>query len=142
VQFLLNDLAKPEAQAPAKKLRLGQRPAFKIKEQRRMGLRLRIIQGHDAGKILPVSESSILLGRATTHGEHGKGFLFFYEATVSRQHAELAWDAKKKAYWLYQRSQTNKTLVDNQPVDAKNPTLLKVGSKIQMGLLILTLEDG
>lgn len=107
-----------------------------------MGLGLRIVQGHDAGKILPVAESNILLGRATTYGEQGKGFLFFYEATVSRQHAELVWDPKRRAYWLYQRSQTNKTLVDNQPVEPKNPALLKIGSKIQMGLLILTLEDG
>lgn len=106
-----------------------------------MGLRLRIVQGHDADKVFPLSEPGVLLGRATTRGEEARGFLFFYEATVSRQHAEMVWDAKKKAYWLHQRSQTNKTLVDNYPVDPKNPTLLKVGSKIQMGLLLLVLEE-
>lgn len=106
-----------------------------------MGLRLRIVEGQDADKVFPLTEPSILLGRATTRGEEGRGFLFFYEATVSRQHAELVWDAKKKAFWLHQRSQTNKTLVDKQPVDPKSPTLLKPGCKIQMGLLILTLEE-
>ena len=106
-----------------------------------MGLTLRIVQGHDVDKVMPLTEPAILLGRATTHGEQGRGFLFFYEATVSRQHAELIWDAKKGAFWLHQRSQTNKTLVDNRPVDPKTPTLLKVGSKIQMGLLIVMLEQ-
>lgn len=106
-----------------------------------MGLRLRIVQGHDVEQVYPVSEPNILLGRATTRGEQARGFLFFYEATVSRQHAEMVWDPKKKAYLLYQRSQTNKTLVDNHPVDPKAPTLLKPGCKIQMGLLILALEE-
>lgn len=105
-----------------------------------MGFQLRIIQGHNQGECLPLTEKSTLLGRATTAGEQATGFLFFYEATVSRQHAEIRWDEKKKAYFLFQRSQTNKTLVDNQVVDPKTPKQLSVGCKIQMGLLILSLE--
>jgi pSer/pThr/pTyr-binding forkhead associated (FHA) protein len=106
-----------------------------------MGFQLRIVEGQNAGQVLPLTEKSILMGRATTMGETAPGFLFFYEATVSRQHAELRWDDKKKGYLLHQRSQTNKTLVDNHPVDPKTPRLLAVGSKIQMGLLILALES-
>ncbi len=105
-----------------------------------MGLQLRILQGHNQGQLLPLTDKSILLGRATSIGEAAPGFLFFYQATVSRQHAELVWDEKKKAYWLHQRSQTNKTLVDNYPVEANAPKLLGPGSKIQMGLLVLKLE--
>ena len=105
-----------------------------------MGFQLRIVQGQNAGQVLPLTEKSVLLGRATTMGEMAPGFLFFYEATVSRQHAELRWDDKKKAYWVHQRSQTNKTLLDNHPVEANNPKLLAAGSKIQMGLLVLVME--
>lgn len=107
-----------------------------------MGLQLRIEQGHNQGQTFPLSDKSVLLGRATTMGETAPGFLFFYEATVSRQHAELRWDDKKKGYFLHQKSQTNKTLVDNQPVAPNAPKLLQAGSKIQMGLLILVLENG
>lgn len=106
-----------------------------------MGFQLRIIEGQNQGRVLPLTEKNILLGRATTMGETAPGFLFFYEATVSRQHAELQWDEKKKGYLLHQRSQTNKTLVDGQPVDPKTPRLLAVGCKIQMGLLILSVEN-
>ncbi|MBT9586817.1 FHA domain-containing protein [bacterium] len=106
-----------------------------------MGFQLRIVQGENQGQVLPLTEKSILMGRATTMGEAAAGFLFFYEATVSRQHAELRWDEKKRGYLLHQRSQTNKTLVDNQPVDPKAPKLLTVGCKIQMGLLILSMES-
>lgn len=106
-----------------------------------MSLQLRILQGHNQGQVLPLSGRSILLGRATTMGEAAPGFLFFYEATVSRQHAELCWDEKRMGYVLHQRSQTNKTLLDKYPVEPQVPKLVNVGSIIQMGLLVLVLES-
>ncbi len=103
------------------------------------GLQLRILQGHNQGQVLPLTERSVVLCRAAVAGESAKGYLFFHEATVSRMHAELRWD-DKKGYSLHQRSQTNKTLLDNTPVDAGKPRVVKAGSRIRMGLLELGVE--
>lgn len=105
------------------------------------GLCLKIVRGHNQEQRLPLTSRNVLLGRATAQGEAAEGFLFFYEATVSRQHAELRWDDRKKSYLLHQRSQTNKTLVNQHPVDPRSPKPLAVGDTIQMGLLVLRLED-
>jgi pSer/pThr/pTyr-binding forkhead associated (FHA) protein len=105
------------------------------------GLCLKIVRGQQQGLVLPLLSRSVMLGRATSQGESAEGFLFFYEATVSRQHAELCWDDRKKSYVLHQRSQTNKTLVNNFPVESKTPRPLAPGDTIQMGLLIVSLES-
>ena len=104
------------------------------------GLQLRVLEGAQIGLVLPLLDRSVILGRATAYGEEADGYMFFYEATVSRQHAELRWDDRKATYWLIQKSQTNKTLVDNQKVEVKHPKLVIPGCKIQMGLLQLVLE--
>jgi pSer/pThr/pTyr-binding forkhead associated (FHA) protein len=107
-----------------------------------MKLNLRILEGYNAGLVIPLVDRSILMGRATTMGETAPGYLFFYEPTVSRQHAELVWDAKIKAFWIHQRSQTNQTLVNQVAVEPGKPKKLQVGSTIQMGKLKLVLQLG
>lgn len=90
---------------------------------------------------MPLTEQVYILGRATTQGETAPGYMFFYEPTVSRVHAELRWNEKKKSYFLHHQSKTNPTLVEGVPVDKKSPRPLEKGSKIQMGYLVLEVED-
>ena len=85
-------------------------------------------------------EQVYILGRATSQGETAPGYMFFYEPTVSRVHAELRWNEKKKSYFVHHQSKTNPTLVEGLPVDKKSPRPLEKGHKIQMGYLVLEME--
>ncbi len=104
------------------------------------GFQLRIVKGNQQGLVIPLSEQVYVLGRATTQGETAPGYMFFYEATVSRVHAELRWNEKKKSYFVHHQSKTNPTLVEGVPVDKKSPRQLDKGHKIQMGYLVLEYE--
>lgn len=89
---------------------------------------------------MPLTEQVYILGRATSQGETAPGYMFFYEPTVSRVHAELRWNEKKKSYFVHHQSKTNPTLVEGLPVDKKTPRPLEKGHKIQMGYLVLEVE--
>lgn len=104
------------------------------------GYQLRILKGNQQGLVVPLIEQVYILGRATSQGETAPGYMFFYEPTVSRVHAELRWNEKKKAYFVHHQSKTNPTLVEGLPVDKKSPRMLEKGNKIQMGYLILEVE--
>jgi pSer/pThr/pTyr-binding forkhead associated (FHA) protein len=105
------------------------------------GFQLRIVKGNQQGLVLPLTEQVYILGRATTQGETAPGYMFFYEPTVSRVHAELRWNEKKKSYFVHHQSKTNPTLVEGVPVDKKSPRPLDKGHKIQMGYLVLEVES-
>lgn len=102
---------------------------------------LRIVEGHNQGQRYPLNDRSILLGRAAFSGERAAGYLFFYEPTVSRQHAELIWDERQGVFLLHQRSKTNKTLCNGRSVQPGEPRALEAGSRVQLGLLKLVLEE-
>lgn len=104
------------------------------------GYQLRILKGNQQGLVVPLVEQVYILGRATSQGETAPGYMFFYEPTVSRVHAELRWNEKKKSYFVHHQSKTNPTLVEGLPVDKKSPRPLEKGSKIQMGYLVLEVE--
>ncbi|MBX3168662.1 MAG: FHA domain-containing protein [Candidatus Eremiobacteraeota bacterium] len=104
------------------------------------GYQLRILKGNQQGLVVPLTEQVYILGRATSQGETAPGYMFFYEPTVSRVHAELRWNEKKKAYFVHHQSKTNPTLVEGLPVDKKTPRPLEKGHKIQMGYLVLEVE--
>lgn len=104
------------------------------------GFQLRIVKGNQQGLVVPLTEQVYILGRATTQGETAPGYMFFYEPTVSRVHAELRWNEKKKSYFVHHQSKTNPTLVEGVPVDKKSPRPLEKGHKIQMGYLVLEVE--
>jgi len=104
------------------------------------GFQLRILKGNQQGLVVPLVEQRYILGRATSQGEQAAGYLFFYEPTVSRVHAELRWNEKKKSYFVHHQSKTNPTLVEGVPVDKKTPRQLDKGNKIQMGYLVLEVE--
>lgn len=104
------------------------------------GYQLRILKGNQQGMVVPLTEQVYILGRATSQGETAPGYMFFYEPTVSRVHAELRWNEKKKNYFVHHQSKTNPTLVEGLPVDKKTPRPLEKGHKIQMGYLVLEVE--
>lgn len=104
------------------------------------GYQLRILKGNQQGMVVPLTEQVYILGRATSQGETAPGYMFFYEPTVSRVHAELRWNEKKKSYFVHHQSKTNPTLVEGLPVDKKSPRPLEKGHKIQMGYLVLEVE--
>ena len=104
------------------------------------GYQLRILKGNQQGLVVPLTEQVYILGRATSQGETAPGYMFFYEPTVSRVHAELRWNEKKKSYFVHHQSKTNPTLVEGLPVDKKTPRPLEKGHKIQMGYLVLEVE--
>ncbi|MBN9416112.1 hypothetical protein ABS71_06260 [bacterium SCN 62-11] len=104
------------------------------------GYQLRILKGNQQGLVVPLTEQVYILGRATSQGETAPGYMFFYEPTVSRVHAELRWNEKKKSYLVHHQSKTNPTLVEGLPVDKKSPRPLEKGHKIQMGYLVLEVE--
>ncbi|MBS2035312.1 FHA domain-containing protein [bacterium] len=104
------------------------------------GYQLRILKGNQQGMVVPLTEQVYILGRATSQGETAPGYMFFYEPTVSRVHAELRWNEKKKSYFVHHQSKTNPTLVEGLPVDKKTPRPLEKGHKIQMGYLVLEVE--
>src|SRR5688500_14149565 len=104
------------------------------------GFQLRVIQGAQEGFVAPLDQQVFVLGRASTPGEKAAGYIFFREPTVSRVHAELRWNEKKKLYILHHKSNTNPTLLEGTPVDKKSPRQVNAGERIQMGLLVVTLE--
>ena len=104
------------------------------------GFQLRIVKGNQQGLTVPLTEQVYTLGRASAQGEKAPGYIFFLEPTVSRVHAELRWNEKKKLYFLHHQSKTNPTLLEGVPVDKKTPRALDKGQKIQMGYLILEME--
>jgi pSer/pThr/pTyr-binding forkhead associated (FHA) protein len=104
------------------------------------GFQLRVIEGRQRGQVIPLEEQTYVIGRASTPGEDAPGHLFFYDQTVSRIHAEVKWNDKKKLYYLHHKSKTNPTLVEGTPTDKKTARALVAGNRIQMGLLILEME--
>jgi len=104
------------------------------------GYQLRVVEGKHKGLVIHLDQASLTLGRATTPGESAPGYIFFYEPTVSRVHAELRWNDKKKMYALHHKSNTNPTLVNGTPVDKRTARPLEPGTTIQMGLLVMEVE--
>lgn len=102
---------------------------------------LRIVKGNQESLVIPLVEQSYVLGRAQRMGETAQGHIFFFEPTVSRTHAELKWNEKKKQFTISHRSNTNPTLVEGVPVGKKESRLLAPGQEIRMGHLIVHYEQ-
>ncbi len=102
---------------------------------------LRIVKGNQETLVISLVEQVYVLGRAQRLGESAPGHLFFFEPTVSRTHAELRWNDKKKHYTLSHRSNTNPTLVEGTPVGKREARVLAPGNEIRMGHLVLNFEQ-
>ena len=104
------------------------------------GFQLRVVEGRQKGLVVTLAEHTYVIGRAAQMGESAPEHIFFLEPTVSRTHAELKWNEKRKLYSIQHRSNTNPTLVEGTPVGKKESRNLVSGNEIRMGLLVLAFE--
>ena len=103
------------------------------------GLQFRVIDGQkEKDRIIRLDGKELTLGRAQKGQRPGQGEVLFREPTVSRVHASLSWKERKGGFQLTHKSNTNPTLVNGKPT---KKILLAPGDRVQMGLLILELED-
>ena len=89
-------------------------------------------------RVIRLDGKELVLGRASQGQRPAPGELLFKEPTVSRNHATLTWKPLKGGFQLVHKSKTNPTLVNGKPT---KKILLAPGDRVQMGLLILELED-
>ena len=101
------------------------------------GLQIRVLEGRDRGRVIPLDSPEMTLGRALDADETAPGWVLFAEPTVSRVHAVLHWDDGRSLFMLGHRSRTNPTLVDGKPVEQIQ---LLPGQRIQLGLLVFGVE--
>ncbi|MEW6279756.1 MAG: FHA domain-containing protein, partial [Candidatus Eremiobacterota bacterium] len=102
------------------------------------GLQLRVVGGSDRDRVIPLLTKEVIMGRATgAKGKPKEGHIYFTDPTVSRAHASLMWDHRRKVYVLTHLSRTNATKVDGERV---TQAPVKVGSSIQMGHVLLVME--
>ena len=103
------------------------------------GMQFRVIDGQkEKDRIIRLDGKELTLGRAQKGQRPGQGEVLFREPTVSRVHASLSWKDRKGGFQLTHKSGTNPTLVNGKPT---KKILLAPGDRIQMGLLILELEE-
>lgn len=103
-------------------------------------MQLRIIDGQKErrDRVIRLDGKELALGRASQGQRPGPGELLFKEPTVSRVHATLTWKPLKGGFQLVHKSKTNPTLVNGK---ATKKILLAPGDRVQMGLLILEIEE-
>lgn len=104
------------------------------------GLQLRVIDGQRErpDRVIRLDGKELQLGRATQGQRPGPGELLFKEPTVSRYHATLTWKPLKGGFQMVHKSKTNPTLVNGKPT---KKILLAPGDRVQMGLLVLEIEN-
>lgn len=101
-------------------------------------LELVVLEGGGKGTTQYLSRTRITLGRQDASDEPNPSVITFPEPTVSRVHALLEWDKKRRRYLLTHRSRTNATVLNGTQM--MQPTHLSPGDKIKMGLLVLELR--
>lgn len=103
------------------------------------GLQLRVINGQkEKDRIIRLDGKELTLGRAQKGQRPGYGEILFREPTVSRVHASLTWKDRKNSFQLTHKSSTNPTLVNGK---STKKALLAPGDRVQMGLLVLVIEQ-
>lgn len=103
------------------------------------GLQFRVIDGQrEKDRVIRLDGKELKLGRAQAGQRPAPGEILFREPTVSRVHVSLSWKARKNGFQLTHKSGTNPTLVNGKPT---KKILLTKGDRVQMGLLILELEE-
>lgn len=103
------------------------------------GFQLRVIGGNERDRVIPLLHKEVILGRAaSSRAKVREGQVYLTDPTVSRTHCSLLWDHRKRCYVLTHLSRTNSTKVDGERV---MHAPLGIGSKIQMGHVVLLLES-
>lgn len=88
-----------------------------------------VVEGKDAGRVIPLDAPSVTLGRP---GAGVEGAIEFEDPSVSRVHAVL--NLVDDAYELSNRSFTNPARVDGEPATSR--IRLREGARIQLGTLV------
>ena len=102
-------------------------------------LQFRVIHGQfEMDMILTLDQEQFDLGRLPRDYEPTEHELLFREPTLSRVHATLTWKKRTRCYELEHKSEVNHTLVNGRPI---TKALLAPGDRVQMGRLILELEE-
>ena len=102
-------------------------------------LQLRIIKGQfESNRIYALTQEQIDIGRLPRDYEPKENELLFHEPTLSRVHATLTWKPRQGGYSLVHKSDVNPTFVNGKNT---RKVLLEPGDRIQMGLLILAIEE-
>lgn len=102
-------------------------------------LQFRVVDGQvEKDLILTLDQEQFDLGRLPRDYEPTERELLFREPTLSRVHATLTWQPRKWGYELEHKSEVNPTLVNGRSITKR---LLAPGDRVQMGLLILELEE-
>lgn len=103
------------------------------------GLQFRVIDSRfEKDRIFVLKQKLIDIGRLPRDYEPTEHEMLFREPTLSRVHATLTWKAFQRGYSLEHKSDVNPTLVNGDPI---KKMVLAPGDRVQMGLLILELEE-
>lgn len=103
------------------------------------GYQLKIIEGTGRGQVFPLDTKELTIGRAANPGERAPGYIFLYDDTVSRIHAQLLWSEEANQYVIHHRSQTNPTMINSLPLE--EPHNLEPDDVIQIGKLSLQIQQ-
>ena len=99
---------------------------------------LRVVEPVRAAWEMPVSRSSMLLGRASDAEDYRPEFdMTFYDEGdyVSRRHARIT--KEKSGYFITDLGSSNGTTVNGQPLHAQRARLLRNGDRIKVGLVVI-----
>lgn len=99
---------------------------------------LRIVDGPGQGRVIPLDEAELTLGRAKGVRDRIPGWIFLHDNTVSRLHCVLNWSGKNRSFILQHRSETNRTWHGEQAIS--QPVVLSVGDHISLGRVRLVYE--
>lgn len=100
-------------------------------------LQLRVTGGPGLGTLYPLRYPTMRLGRSNQPTDGFEGWIFLDDHTVSRLHAELNWDEAQGAFVLSHRSQTNPTVINDQPIEQHR---LQIGDTLRVGTVCMTVE--
>lgn len=102
------------------------------------GYELVVLEGRDKGKVFPLKDKEITLGRKAEDAEEEKpGLILFEDPTVSRVHAMLLWDSKADRFLIQHKSKTNATVINGKAITKHH---VVPGDQVKMGNLIFTIR--
>lgn len=95
---------------------------------------LKVLEGKDSGKVIPLEGSSITLGRSGGAFEASSSAIQFEEPSVARTHAMLNWNPKENLYYVSNRSPISPVKVDGTPAASGR---MIPGTRLQLGQLVV-----
>ena len=102
------------------------------------GLCLKVMEGSHQQEIHNLTRTEVSIGRATPEAPYTASYMTFPEPTLSRLHAVLKWDPKKKTYIAQHKSQTNPTLINGRHLTGS--VVLTPGDTLALGRLVVVLD--